>query len=172
MQPTHGRDVASARRSSRAPGFRAAEAAARLPCFRRMHWPWISKVSSSIAGGHEGNRCDALLCGSPNSPRRAAGKIRLKLLKIGALVRTSFRRIKFAMASGCPYERDFALAHAQLINVARRAGEAGTSLAILDPTIAAPPLRPSGLAEVCSPTLLKWQRAAVKTRRAIAQRAT
>jgi hypothetical protein len=34
------------------------------------------------------------------------------------LVRTSVRRIKFAMASGCPYQRDFALAHAQLINAA------------------------------------------------------
>ncbi len=30
------------------------------------------------------------------------GTIRLKLLKIGALVRISVRRIKFAMASGCP----------------------------------------------------------------------
>ena len=47
------------------------------------------------------------------------GTIRLKLLKIGALVRTSVRRIKFAMASGCPYLRDFARAHTQLINAAR-----------------------------------------------------
>ena len=31
------------------------------------------------------------------------GTIRLKLLKIGAPVRTGVRRIKFAMASGCPY---------------------------------------------------------------------
>ena len=30
------------------------------------------------------------------------GTIRLKLLKIGALVRISVRRIKFAMASACP----------------------------------------------------------------------
>ena len=37
------------------------------------------------------------------------GTIRLKLLKIGALVRTSVRRIKFAMASACPYQREFAL---------------------------------------------------------------
>jgi hypothetical protein len=41
-------------------------------------------------------------------------------LKIGALVRTSLRRITFAMASGCPYERDFALAHAQLSNAMAR----------------------------------------------------
>ena len=52
--------------------------------------------------------------------KATCGTIRLKLLKIGALVRTSVRRIKFAMASGCPYQRDFALAHAQLINAAAR----------------------------------------------------
>ena len=38
------------------------------------------------------------------------GTIRLKLLKIGALVRISVRRIKFAMASGFPHQRDFSLA--------------------------------------------------------------
>jgi hypothetical protein len=32
----------------------------------------------------------------------SCGTIRLKLLKIGALVRVSVRRIKIAMASGCP----------------------------------------------------------------------
>jgi hypothetical protein len=35
--------------------------------------------------------------------KAACGTIRLKLLKIGALVRISVRRIKIAMASGCPY---------------------------------------------------------------------
>ena len=50
--------------------------------------------------------------------KATCGTIRLKLLKIGALVHTSVRRVKFAMASGCPYHRDFALAHAQLINAA------------------------------------------------------
>jgi hypothetical protein len=34
------------------------------------------------------------------------GTIRLKLLKIGALVRISVRRIKIAMASACPAARD------------------------------------------------------------------
>jgi hypothetical protein len=52
--------------------------------------------------------------------KATCGTIRLKLLKIGALVRTSVRRVKFAMASGCPYQREFALAHAQLINAAAR----------------------------------------------------
>jgi Transposase DDE domain group 1 len=42
------------------------------------------------------------------------GTIRLKLLKIGALVRLSVRRVKIAMASGCPYAREWALAHARL----------------------------------------------------------
>jgi Transposase DDE domain group 1 len=44
------------------------------------------------------------------------GSIRLKLLKIGALVRISVRRITVAMASGCPYRHEFALAHARLRN--------------------------------------------------------
>lgn len=42
------------------------------------------------------------------------GTIRLRLLKIGARVTTSLRRIKIAMASSCPYQNDFALAHAYL----------------------------------------------------------
>jgi hypothetical protein len=42
------------------------------------------------------------------------GTIRLKLLKLGALVRVSVRRIKFAMASTCPYQQEFGVAHAML----------------------------------------------------------
>jgi len=38
------------------------------------------------------------------------GTIRLKLLKIGAQVRRSVRRIKVAMASACPYQAEFHLA--------------------------------------------------------------
>jgi hypothetical protein len=52
--------------------------------------------------------------------KATCGTIRLKLLKIGALVRSSVRRITFAMASGYPYQRDFALAHAQLTNATGR----------------------------------------------------
>ncbi len=48
----------------------------------------------------------------------ACGTIRLKLLKIGALVRISVRRVKFAMASACPYRHEYALAHARLTNAA------------------------------------------------------
>ena len=43
-----------------------------------------------------------------------AGTIRLKLLKLGARVTVSVRRIKIAMASACPYQVEFALAHARL----------------------------------------------------------
>ena len=52
--------------------------------------------------------------------KATCGTIRLKLLKIGALVRTSVRRITFAMASTYPYQRDFAIAHSQLTNAAAR----------------------------------------------------
>jgi len=44
------------------------------------------------------------------------GTIRLKLLKLGALVRISVRRIKFAIASACPWQDEFALAHLRLRN--------------------------------------------------------
>ncbi len=42
------------------------------------------------------------------------GTIRRKLFKIGALVTISVRRIKLAMASGCPYKAVFAAAHRAL----------------------------------------------------------
>jgi hypothetical protein len=46
------------------------------------------------------------------------GTLRLRLLKIGALVTTSVRRIKLAMASAWPWQHEFALAHARLRNAA------------------------------------------------------
>src|SRR5512134_1343213 len=42
------------------------------------------------------------------------GTIRSKLLKLGARVTVSVRRIKIAIASACPHQADFALAHARL----------------------------------------------------------
>jgi hypothetical protein len=42
------------------------------------------------------------------------GTIRLRLLKIGALVRTSVRRITVAMASACPARPEFAQAYEKL----------------------------------------------------------
>ena len=46
------------------------------------------------------------------------GSIRLKLLKIGALVRISVRRIKIAMASACPAAREWGLAARRLSQAA------------------------------------------------------
>jgi hypothetical protein len=46
--------------------------------------------------------------------KATCGTIRRKLLKIGALVTISVRRIRFAMASGCPYKTAFASAHRAL----------------------------------------------------------
>jgi hypothetical protein len=46
------------------------------------------------------------------------GTIRLRLLKIGALVRTSCRRVKIAMASAFPCQSEFALAHLRLTRAA------------------------------------------------------
>jgi hypothetical protein len=47
------------------------------------------------------------------------GTIRLKLLKIGAQVRVSVRRVKIAMASACPYATEFALAYIRISAAAR-----------------------------------------------------
>ena len=46
------------------------------------------------------------------------GTIRLKLLKIGALVRTSVRRITLAMPSAFPYQAEYRAAHAALTTMA------------------------------------------------------
>ena len=47
-----------------------------------------------------------------------AGTIRLKLLKLGALVTVSVRRIKIAIASACPLKDIFAQAHQRLCTIA------------------------------------------------------
>jgi Transposase DDE domain group 1 len=46
--------------------------------------------------------------------RATCGTIRLKLLKIGALITTSVRRVKIAFASSCPHQAIFARAHHRL----------------------------------------------------------
>ncbi|TVR84911.1 MAG: IS1380 family transposase, partial [Rhodospirillales bacterium] len=46
--------------------------------------------------------------------KATCGSIRLKLLKIGARVTISVRRIKIAFASACPFQDTFALAYARL----------------------------------------------------------
>jgi Transposase DDE domain group 1 len=52
--------------------------------------------------------------------RASCGTLRLAMLKIGALVRVSVRRIKFAMASTHPYRSEFGTAHAALARAAAR----------------------------------------------------
>jgi hypothetical protein len=47
------------------------------------------------------------------------GSIRLKLLKVGALVRISVRRIRIAMASACPVAREWSLAVRRVTTVAQ-----------------------------------------------------
>ena len=46
--------------------------------------------------------------------RATCGTIRLKLLKIGALVTVSVRRVRIAMASAHPWQREWAIAHDRL----------------------------------------------------------
>lgn len=46
--------------------------------------------------------------------KATCGTLRLKLLKIGAQVTVTVRRIRVAMASACPYANEFALAHTRL----------------------------------------------------------
>src|SRR6202049_498823 len=55
-------------------------------------------------------------------PAASCGTIRLKLLKIGALVRISVRRIKIAMASGCPAARIWGCAAVRLAAAANARG--------------------------------------------------
>jgi Transposase DDE domain group 1 len=51
--------------------------------------------------------------------KATCGTIRLKLLKIGALVTISVRRVKVSFASACPAQVAFAVAHARLCSASR-----------------------------------------------------
>ncbi len=63
------------------------------------------------------NRLRELALAGTALANATAGTIRLKLLKIGALVKLSVRRVKIAMASGCPYQDVFAHAYHALARV-------------------------------------------------------
>jgi Transposase DDE domain group 1 len=52
--------------------------------------------------------------GGTELARATCGTIRLKLLKIGALMTTSVHRVKIAFASSCPYQAIFAHTHRRL----------------------------------------------------------
>ena len=71
-------------------------------------------------------RAGSLLCAlrriglaKTNLARASSNTIRLKLFKIGALVSISVRRVKLAMNSACPFQREWALAYARLAAAAR-----------------------------------------------------
>ena len=69
-----------------------------------------------------------------NPSEATCGTIRLKLLKIGALVRISVRRIKIAMASACPAAQDWGRAAIRLaIAAIARASPAGHAPPRRDP---------------------------------------
>ena len=72
---------------------------------------WLTCCSASCAGSRSA---------TPSLPMSTCGTIRLKLLKIGALVRRSVRRIKFAMALGFPWQTEFALALPLVCNAPSR----------------------------------------------------
>ena len=60
------------------------------------------------------NALRRLALAGTNLARATVGTIRLKLMKIGALVIKSVRRIKVAMACGCPYATEFEAARKRL----------------------------------------------------------
>ncbi len=67
-----------------------------------LRWPTFSSAPCAASG-------------SPirRWPTRPAGTIRLKLLKLGALVKVSARRVKIAFASACPSADEWRLAAAR-----------------------------------------------------------
>ena len=84
--------------------------------------PWYTRPLVRHRGVQPYQLCALRRLALPHTQfaKATCGTIRLKLLKIGALVRTSVRRITLAMASSYPYQRDFALAHAELTNATAR----------------------------------------------------
>jgi hypothetical protein len=57
------------------------------------------------------NRLREIALAGSELAHATVGTIRLKLLKIGAWVRLSVRRVRIAMASGCPHQAAFAQAY-------------------------------------------------------------
>ena len=63
-------------------------------------------------------RCRRIGLAHTQFAEATCGTIRLKLLKLAGLVRVSARRIKFALASACPYADEWRLAAARLVTTA------------------------------------------------------
>src|SRR5271154_6535088 len=108
----------------------------------------------------------ALLCamrriGMAHTPFASAtcGTIRLKLLKLGALVKISARRVRIAFASACPYAQEWRLASLtappRRDNARQNPRPTGETIPPIDenhrapapPTVTPAPTRPSNRAE-------------------------
>ena len=70
---------------------------------------WFSAMAYVLVDGLR-----RLALGQTQLADAAVATIRLKLLKLGAQVRRSVRRIHFALASGCPNQTEFELAYLSL----------------------------------------------------------
>ena len=121
LKPRRDRRAASSTSGSTAPAatWRTASRNASSTCSPAAPRPPPCAPTSCACGSPRwptscSARCAASASPTPSSPRPPAARIRLALLKIGALVRLSVRRIKLAMASAHPFQDEFALAHARL----------------------------------------------------------
>lgn len=63
------------------------------------------------------NRLREIALAGTELANATVGTIRLKPLKIGALVKVSVRRVRIAMASGCPYQEVFAHAYGAILRL-------------------------------------------------------
>jgi hypothetical protein len=83
-------------------------------------WRALANVSRAPSGAAAASFAYVLMCALRRAlagtelARASCGSIRLKLLKIGARVTQSVRRIRFAMTSACPFQREWAIAYARL----------------------------------------------------------
>ncbi len=93
-----------------------------LDLFADRTQPSPCAPTNSACGSPQWPMCCCVPCAASGWRTQFAeascGTIRLKLLKLGALVRISVRRIKLAMASAFPYQIEFSLAHVRLSNAA------------------------------------------------------
>ena len=93
---------------------------------RRYEMPWRRAYESYAAAAWFAAMAYVLICalrriGLADTVFADAtcGTIRLKFLKIGALVRVSVRRIRIAMASACPAAEPWGIAARRLAQAAR-----------------------------------------------------
>ena len=85
-----------------------------------MRCPSDEDPSTSRGGPLAPDRHPKLVSGFTQFANASCGTIRLKLLKIGARVTLSVRRVKIAMASAYPWRDECELAHLALRTAAGR----------------------------------------------------